>query len=340
MPDVKRLLYAIALISLLLCPSELRAQSTTNKSTVILVRDPAAVSTLTVDTARTRQLVQAGICRLAGTNDLAAAWHQFVATNDVVGLKVNTTSAPLGGTHLAVVDAVASGLRQAGLPATNIIVWDRDPGKLQTAGILPSSNYTVVAITPGGWDKEVFVENKLVGKLIWGDLAFGHEESDLGTRSHLPKLVTKTITKLINIPALQDHDPCGLAGCLYNLSLGSVDNTRRFEQYGQHGDPIIVEVARLPAIREKLVLNIMDALIPGFAGGPAFKPQYSWPFGGIYFSRDPVAIDVLGLEAIEAQRKVANVPAIATAASHISTAGLAGLGETNRANIEVIEVAP
>jgi len=191
-----------------------------------------------------------------------------------------------------------------------------------------------------GWDPKSFYESKYVGKLIWGDFEFGREEP-LGTRSYLPKVLTQTITKLINVPVLMDHEPCGLSGCLYNLSLAAVDNTRRFEQFGMHGDPAISEIgASSTAIRRKLVLNVMDALIAGFAGGPSFKPQYSWPYGGLYFSRDPVAVDAVCLDLLEAKRKETRVPAIGTNADHIENSARLAIGQADRANIEIVEVAP
>ena len=180
----------------------------------------------------------------------------------------------------------------------------------------------------------MFVENSLVGKLIWGDLEFGKPDP-LSTLSHLPKLVTRTITKLINVPVLMDHDVAGLAGCLYNISLGLADNTRRFEQFGQRGDSIIAELAAVPVVRAKLVLNICDAFVAGYAGGPAFKPQYSWPHGGIYFSRDPVAIDTMCLELLEGKRKEERLPPIGSRASHVITAARYGLGQTNAVLVEV-----
>ena len=199
----------------------------------------------------------------------------------------------------------------------------------------------VSVIDGTGWEPVVYFQNNLAGKLIWGDLLFGKEEGeDLSKRSHLPKLVTKTITKLINVPVLQDHDACGLAGCLYNLSLGMVDNTRRFETIGQHGDPMIAEICTMAPLRGKLVLNIMDGLIAGYAGGPGFKPQYSWNYGALYFSADPVAIDSLCVEALDAKRREAKVPPIGSRASHITTAARLGLGQNEREKIELSEVSP
>ena len=317
----------------------------TAKSHVVLVRDPGAMNSFTADATKIRAMVIAGIESLTGENDEAAAWRHFASANDIVGIKINTQAGPLQSTRRAVVEAIAQGLRAAGVTATNIYVFDRDPLQMRGAGYL-KKNATdqpqEVSIIDGtGWEPIAYFQNNLAGKLIWGDLLFGKDlDQDLGKRSHLPKLVAETITKLINVPVLQDHDACGLAGCLYNLSLGMVDNTRRFETNGQHGDPMVAEICGMAPLREKLVLNIVDGLIAGYAGGLGFKPQYSWNYGALYFSTDPVAIDSLCVDVLDAKRRGAKVPPIRPLASHITTASRLGLGQSDRAKIELSEVKP
>lgn len=255
------------------------ASLVTTKSHVVLVRDPSAMNSFTADSTKVRSMVAAGINMLTGEKDEAVAWRHFVNSNDIVGIKINTQAGPLQSTRRAVVEAIAQGLRAAGVTATNIYVFDRDPIQMRVAGYLKTgttNQIQEVSIIDGtGWEPIVYFQDNLAGKLIWGDLLFGQDfDQDLSKRSHLPKLVTETITKLINVPVLQNHDTCGLAGCLYNLSLGMVDNTRRFETAGQHGDPMIAEICNMPAVRGKLVLNVMDGLIAGYAGGPGFKPVF------------------------------------------------------------------
>ncbi len=316
------------------------------KSRVVLARDETAVTGLQVDGGKTRALVAAGLRALTGKTDETEAWKQFVSSNDVVGIKISTLAAPLHVTHREVVNAIADGLAAAGVAPTNIIVWDRDPNRMRDGGWPPgpvSSNqpYRVASVIgEDGWDPRATYENKIVGKLIWGDLEFGREEP-LDTHSHLPNLLTHTITKLINAPVLMDHDPCGLAGCLYNVSLGAVDNARRFEQPSLRGSPAIEEINRMLArIHRAPVLHVLDALVAGYAGGPSFKPHFSWPYGGLYFSRDPVAVDALALELLEAKRKAADVPPIGPNAAHVANAARLGLGQSDRANIDLVEVGP
>ena len=320
----------------LLLGGGLAAAATTNR--VVLVRDPAAVTGWQVDSQRARAMVAAGLKHLTGLTNETAAWQQFVTSTDVVGIKVSTLAAPLHMPHQAVLDAIAAGLRQAGVAASNVVVFDRDPSKLAAADYRAAGFRIEPIISGAGWDSGVCLDSPLVGKLIWGDLEFGQAEP-LSTLSHVPKLVTRTLTKLINVPVLLDHEAAGLAGCLYNLSLGLADNTRRFEQFGQRGDPVIAQLCNLPAVRAKLVLNICDAFIAGYAGGPAFKPQYSTPYGGLYFSQDPVALDVLCLRFLEAQRREAHLPPIGERASHLAAASRLGLGQGDWTQIELVEIS-
>jgi hypothetical protein len=315
------------------------------KSHVVLVRDPSAMNSFTADAPKVRAIVAAGINALTGEKDEAAAWRHFVNSNDVVGIKINTQAGPLQSTRRAVVEAIAQGLRAAGVTATNIYVFDRDPIQMRAAGYLKTgatNQLKEVSIIDGtGWEPMAYFQDNLAGKLIWGDLLFGKDlDQDLSKRSHLPKLVTTTITKLINVPVLQNHEVCGLAGCLYNLSLGMVDNIRRFETVGQHGDPMIAEICNMPALRGKLVLNVMDGLIAGYAGGLGFKPRYSWNYGALYFSTDPVAIDSLCTDVLEAKGREAKVPLIRPLATHIATATRLGLGQSNPAKIDLSEAKP
>jgi hypothetical protein len=316
------------------------------KSRVVLAQDSAAMTGFKADAGKVRALVSAGIRALTGTADDAAAWRCFVSSNDVVGIKIATQAAPLHATKREVVDAIAVGLSAAGVAATNIIVWDRDASKMRQAGFEPGDPrpdrpYRVSAVVPDtGWDDMAYYESKLIGKLIWGDLLFGRVDERLSTRSHYPKVLTQRITKLIDVPVLQDHEACGVWGCVYNVSLGMVDNTRRFESLGQRGDPMCAEIGGAPLVRDKLVLHVLDALIGGYAGGPAFKPQYSWAPGALYFSRDPASVDTLAVELLEAKRREAQVPAIGPAANHVVTAARYGLGVSDRKEIELLVVKP
>ncbi|NQU10615.1 DUF362 domain-containing protein [bacterium] len=319
-------------------------------SRVVTVTDAAAIRGVETDTVRVQAMVSAGLQKITGTTDAAAAWRALgVASNDVVGIKISTQTGPLQATRPAVVAALAAGLRAAGVASTNIIVWDRYPAALRAAGYElttdqadgrpPAVSYVVRAVVGDtGWDPAARYESRTDGKLIWGDLLFGRADTDLSNVSHYPRLLSQRLTKLVNVPVLQDHENYGLMGCVANLSAALVDNSRRFESFGR-GDPEMAEIAASPLLWPKTVLHVLDALLAGYAGGPKFKLQYAWPCGRLYLSRDPVAVDALALALLEEKRAAAKVPPIGPAAVHVAAAARAGLGEGRVDQIEVVEVA-
>jgi hypothetical protein len=303
------------------------AQTTDRPTTTVVLAQNAPI----------RQMVQTGLQTLTGQPTPAAAWLCLVATNDIVGIKVATQAGPLLASHRAVVDALVAGLQQAGVPATNIWVWDRDPAKFRLAGYGTTGMvHEAAVLNDTGWDADRFYENKIVGRLIWGDLLFGRTAEPISTRSHLPRLLTRTVTKLINVPVLRAHDGTAVAGCLHNLSLGLVDNARRFEDPGPVTDQAIAEINALSAVRGKTVLHVLDALVGGYAGGDTFKPRYGWECGRLYFSTDPVALDSLALDLIEAKRREAGLSSLADRARCLGVAGRLGLGQADRQHINVL----
>jgi hypothetical protein len=60
----------------------------------------------------------------------------------------------------------------------------------------------------------------------------------------------------------------------------------------------------LPIVKGKTRLNILVALTPQFYGrGPhSFDPRHVWTYGGMFVSKDPVAVDALGAELLRLKR--------------------------------------
>ncbi len=315
---------------------------TPRRSRVVIVRDPRAVEFYTAQTNRVARMVDRGIVALTQAADVTAAWREFAKPNDVVGIKINSQPGPAMGTRREVVCAVVEGLRRAGVPARNIIIWDRSDEDLVAAGWElrdGGDGPLCIATLPNvGWDSRVFYQVPHVGSIIWGDLEF--REREMGERSYYSRIVTERVTKLINIPVLIDNRHVGLSGCLYNIAMGSVDNNRRFQTESLHYDAGIAEICARPPISRKLVLNILDALLAQYAGGPAFQPQASWAPGEIYLSRDPVALDALGLAAIEKRRKDAGMPNLRDRARHVHFAAETGIGVDERSKMDIIELNP
>ncbi|MBI5394102.1 MAG: DUF362 domain-containing protein [Verrucomicrobia bacterium] len=311
-------------------------------SRVVIARDPQAVRFYDPQPDRVRRLVERGILELTQTTTLAAAWGKFVRPADIVAIKINAAAGPTLSTRRPVVDAVVAGLRAAGVPAHHIIIWDRSADNLVLAGWdirRDGEGPLCYATLPhAGWDPATYYQTPHVGMLIWGDHEFGARQ--LSERSYYSRIVSQTATKLINIPVLMDNRHVGLSGCLHNIAIGSVDNNRRFQTEALHYDPGIAELCARPPISGKLVLNILDALVAQCAGAPSFQPEAAWSPGEIYLSRDPVALDALGLQAIEQRRKDTGMRPIGERARHVQIAAEIKAGVADRAKMDIVELKP
>lgn len=274
-----------------------------------------------------------GLLRLTGTDSVTAAWRSLVSTQDVVGIKVFSSPGRNSGTRAVVVAKAIETLLQAGIPASQIVIWDKRLGELRLAGYYELAEKYGVQIAGShdeGYDPEVFYETALLGRLVFGDLEFGRKGDGIGRKSYVSKLVTKRITKIVNITPMLNHNLAGVSGVLYGLTMGSVDNVIRFEQDDpQRLASAIPEIYAMREIGDKVVLNVVDALIGQYQGEENTLLHYSTPLNQLWFSRDPVALDVLAIAELQRQRKLAKNPEAKVIEDIYTNAGILDLGIAN-----------
>ena len=307
-------------------------------STIYFAHNPDAVEQFQENTAITRRMVDRLVMDVTGQDSVGGAWRTLVSPNDRVGIKVAAAGAPYCSSHPGVVAAIVAGLEQAGIPRKKVIVWDRDPEMLKSAGFDGRGGYSVQAIDPPrGYDRQETFTAAVLGKLIWGDLLFreklrrpdgkrASEADQLSSTSHLATILTRGVTKIINVPVLTEEAGCGVAGALYNMTVPNVDNWRRFLQLDAENTDSIASLYADDRIAPKVVLHIMDALVAQYAGGPRFQPNYAFAHGTIYASRDPVALDSVGLRKLEEWRKPAKLAPIGERAEWLKNAEQLGIG--------------
>jgi hypothetical protein len=277
---------------------------------VLIAEDPAATQSFIPQPGPIRRMVQSGIATFTGKKDEKSGWLSLVSTNDKVGIKVYSLPGA-SGTRIAVVEAVIKGLLEAGLPPKNIIVWDRRLSDLRQAGyfeLAEKYRVQVAGALEAGYDAKHFYETALLGKLVYGDLEFGKNADDVGRRSFVSTLVTSNMTKIISIVPLLNNNLTGAVGNLHSLALGSVDNVLRFEADPDRLGSAIPEIYALEPILDHVVLNIVDALISQYQGEERTLYHYSTTMNELWFSKDPVALDVLSVRELAKQRKAADAP--------------------------------
>lgn len=300
-----------------------------------------------------REMMEKGMTSLTGAPAWSDAWRFMFEKGDVVGIKVS----PVGGKNLCsdatVLHNILDGLKQAGVPASDVIVFNRYHDEAYEAGIdkwipagvrfeFASQKYDEIQLDMGGYDSDHFMEMALIKP--------GENLSDPHfRRSYVCKIVANKINKLINLPVLKHHQSAGVTIALKNMSHGMVNNVNR-----SHLTPtlnacgvFIPSVVSLPVIREKAVLHICDGVKASYHGGPPGRPKFMWEHKTMYFSTDPVALDKTGLKTIDAKRAAVGMPSIALSkpdpasgflncqVEHIEIAGQLGLGVFDDDKIDV-----
>ena len=307
---------------------------------VVSTKDPSATKAFRPRLQPVRAMVDRAITKLTGKPTVPEAWRSLVATQDVVGIKVFSTPGPHSGTRPAVVAAVVEGLLAAGLPPKQIIVWDRQVADLRLAGFFDLSDrygIRVAGSAQAGWDEKVCYnpDSPILGNLVWGDLEFGRKGDGVGRKSFVSKLVSREMTKIINVTPLLNHYEAAVSGNLYSLATGSVDNLVRFESSPDTLATAIPEIYSLAALSDHVVLNITDALICQYEGGEHGLLHYSATLNELRFSRDPVALDVLSIQELARQRQLTQTSSVRPNLKLYSNAALLQLGVDDLKRIQV-----
>jgi uncharacterized protein (DUF362 family) len=257
------------------------------------------------------------VSRAAGEEDPVAAMRKLFRPGDVVGLKVNCLAGRGLSPHPALVERLCDWLQQAGIPAKNIVIWDRTGRELRSAGyeIVRSGSGVRCMGTDNDYD--------------WKPREWGPGGSCFA------RMLVEDLTALINIGVLKDHDLSGVSIGLKNW-YGVIHNPNKLHDEGCA--PYIPHLAAYPLIRKKLRLTVIDASKAQCQGGPARDAQWMWPWQGVLASTDPVAVDAVGWGMIEERRTEVGLPTLAEAQREplwIAAAAGLGLGESEAGRIRV-----
>lgn len=334
-------LITIALFSRLNASAAQKPNGYTNS--VVIVQNKSAVDAYLPKKEAVRTMLERGLLELTGAKTLNDAIGKFISTNQTVGIKVYSTAGPFAGTRPAVVEALVSIMIDSGFPTKNIIIWDKNIYDLQNCGydkIAKQYGIRIAGAVQSGYDETVFYEKPLIGNLVYGDLEFNKKGEGIGRKSYFSKLITKEITKIISVAPLLNNNIAGVSGHLYNVSLGSVDNTSRFESSKERLNEAVPEIFALPAIYDRATLFITDALICQYEGTDRAMLHYSTVLGQLRLSRDPVALDALSLEELQYQRIAGGFKPVKPDLDLLNNAQLLELGaaDTKKINVRIINL--
>lgn len=290
---------------------------------------------------------------LTGEKSLKKAWRKFVGPKDVIGLKVNPIGGKILSTSHAVTQAIIAQLEESGIKRENIVIWDRRLMELDEAGFTPDK-YPGVKIT-GTECKDALgsfynKEGKLYGEenidkehFYFADCEMKYDAYTIpymineGKHSYFTKIVTRQVTKIINVPILKNAGATATL-CLKNLAFGSISNTARL--HGKLWHTTCAQVCAFPPVRDKVVLNIVDGFIGCYEGGPGANPQFICNYGTMLVGSDPVAVDRIGHEIVVNKRIEEGIQKGDRKAAYkfITMAQEYGLGVGDREQINLVKL--
>ena len=319
---------------------------------VVAVENPAVLVSGQYQAEAVRQMMRRGMMELAGADGWVEAWRRFFEPGDVVGIKLSPVGQPHVVSDATVVREIIAGLEAAGVKRQDIVAYDRYRKQFYGAGYdkwLPEGVRISCATEDGdniqqgieGYDPEHFMDMALTlpGYTI---------DNVTARRSYAARFITREVNKVVNLPCLKDHQSAGVTLALKNLSHGLVNNVSR-----SHGtislnacNAFIPTVVAMPVIRNKAVLHILDGVKGLYHGGPSARPQFVWEHNTLYFATDPVAMDHLCWDVIDAKRVSVGMKKLVESTpdqfstyvhrqpEHVEIAGALGLGEWDRAKID------
>ena len=328
---------------------------------VVAVHDAKAMNEKGVDGKIVASMFEKGMHALTGKS-MAKSAKLFFDKNDIIGIKVNPVGAGLIATRLEVVDAVIAWLKQGGIPTKNIVIWDRFDYMLADAGFT-AARYPGIAIEGMQTMDEAAAEGKSDDDSRWLDKD-GHHVSEKnfdleayyyadieapqdkphlnqhvfnGKYSYFGKLLTKKLTKIINIPVFKNTGN-GISMATKNLGYGAICNTSRLHK--PLFFDVCTEVLAFPAVRDKLVLNITDGLRAQYDGGPGPLAQATYFLNTLFFASDPIALDMTCHNLLLQKRKEMNVKVNEHPkySEYLRYAQRLGLGIADPARIKLLRV--
>lgn len=323
---------------------------------VVAVENPAAIVSGEYQAEQVRQMIRRGMMELTGADDWTAAWRRLFEAGDVVGIKLNPVGQPLVKSDATVVHEIIAGLEAAGVKRRDIVAYDRYRDQFFQAGYdkwLPEGVRTSYAakeydnIQQGieGYDPDHYMDMALT-------LPGYGVENLAARRSYASRFIAREVNKLVNVPVLKDHQSAGVTLALKNMSHGLVNNVCRSHSSSSLNacNAFIPTVVAMPVIRNKAVLHILDGVKGVYHGGPSARPQFVWEHKTIYFATDPVALDHIGWDVIDAKRVAAGMKKLVEdkpdhfstfvhrQPEHVEIAGALGLGEWDRAKIDLRKI--
>lgn len=269
-----------------------------------------------------------------------------------VGIKVNTRGGRGLSTPLQLLRAVIEVLEVRGFERGSILIIDYSTHGLRQSGIMPSlsselrhfEGCPVYALdSERYYDADWFYDSPLPPSLnqepqLFGGLGRGSSSLEEGTKerkSFLPAPLLFEVDFWFNLAVGVDDAALGVDGVLANATLWNVSNSQRFLSNEATASAAVAEIAAIPELNERMVLHFVSLDCYQYIGGPRFKSRYSQSEPLVWMSSDPVAMDRLLYDRMNALRVLDGFPEISPLPRQLPFAASLGLGVFDQSRIRV-----
>jgi hypothetical protein len=276
------------------------------------------------------------------------------AARGKVGLKVNARGGRGISTPPQFLRALIEALEFRGFSRDSILLVDYSGHQLRQAGIMPALSAAgslfdgcpVIALDSGDYyDANWFYDSPLPPALQQEPQLVGSfsrkqvlEQGDEARKSFLPQPLLFDVDFWINCAVGIDDPALGVDGALANATLWNVSNSQRFLVNQATASAAVAEIAAIPELEERMILNFISLERYQFIAGPFFNSMYSRSEPKLWLSSDPVALDRMLYDRFNARRLLEGFPEIDPLPRQLSFAASLGLGEFEKSKIWIESV--
>jgi uncharacterized protein (DUF362 family) len=270
---------------------------------------------------------------LTGKSSLAEAFATLVHRDDTVAIKPNGIAGRKSlkmASSVELVSEIVKAVMAVGVPADRITIFEQFRDFLfATRCVTDKERLTPAAELPAGVKLAVHLNRDAVmDQIVVGGI---------GTKFVRP---FTEATAVINVGQVKDHAICGFTGAMKNITHGCSVNPQQYHDH--HASPQIAHLFAQDVVKSRVVLHVADAYQVIYDEGPIdVNPKRRVPFETIYAATDPVALDVVGWQAVEKLRRDHGLPTLTEVGrepTYLRVAGELGLGVFDQARIRVFDV--
>jgi hypothetical protein len=236
---------------------------------------------------------------------LAVPWDLF-APRDRVAVMIDATPPAV---PIILVEAVLTQLVEAGLPTSQLFIFSADERDLYAAG------FSLRDSGPG---------------------VRSYGSDSVGFRGGISRLVLDQCDHIVSVSRLRPHPQLGMTGAVANY-LNAVEPPWR-HRVRENPEEEIVSVAKNVRLRQRMALHLVDCThLPYALADETEEEDPRWLYRGLLCSTDPVAVDVVATQLLEAKRQeVRGCPwPLDPAPSYLEAAADNGMGTFCREEIEL-----